>query len=130
MNCAEHRPQEPDRGAGPMASNQNDESVSYRAEIEALDRLGGGFRVSARHHLKLWLIRWAIGFGLIAIVVHMKPDWSWLWWWGAAFALALPAATLAANALLGRKIRRVQRRYAELEDLVERLDEAPEQAES
>ena len=107
----------------------HDDRVSYQAEMEALDRLGAGFRSSARHQLGTWLIRWAIGFALIAIVVELKPDWSWLWWWGAAFALALPAATLVATAPLHRRIGRVRRRYADLEDLVERLGEAPDRAE-
>ena len=96
--------------------------VDYSDEIEALGLARQTWRVGVKRHLVLWVIRWTIGFSIVAAIYYFNPDWTWLWWWAIGLALALPVISLAATALLNRKIRRAQHAWAGLEERINRGD--------
>ncbi len=99
------------------------EPVSYQAEIEQLGRLRDGWPFSVAQRLKMWLVRWTIGFALIAAIYAFKPEWTWLWWWGLGLAAALPVASLAVTAFFDWKVGRSQRQWSDLEQWVNSLAE-------
>ena len=63
-------------------------------------------RQSLRRRLLLWVVRWAIGFGIIAAIVRYRPDALWLWWAGAAVAGASFLLTVVMHFVLQRRIAR------------------------
>lgn len=67
-----------------------------------------GYRSSLGKRVLFWCIRWLIGFGIIAVVVANKPEWSWLWWVGVGVAGMSLLVLLVSHVVLQRKIASVK----------------------
>ena len=106
----------------------DEDRISYQAEIEQLGSLRSGWRAVVAQQLKMWAIRWAIGFAIIAAIYAFNPEWTWLWWWGLGLALALPVATLAVTTFFTWKIKRNQQQWSDLEEWVNSLDDEADPA--
>lgn len=98
-----------------MTSDDIDSGFDPEVESAALRALEGETAEYFRWRLIFWAVRWAIGFGIIAVVVHFRPDWSWLWWFGAGAAAITPVSALVMGWPLKRRIRRTDRALTELE---------------
>ncbi|SDK63648.1 hypothetical protein [Microbulbifer yueqingensis] len=97
--------------------------TNSREQIAELQALTAPFAVSLRRRVAMWAIRWAIGFGLIALAVQQWPSATWLWWAGAAVAGLSLVSMLAMHVIL-------LRRTAGLQEKLEGLDRMVEEAEN
>lgn len=100
----------------------NELEAEFRADLEQLKNYEEGHTRETRKRLLLWAIRWAIGFGLIAIAVYFNPDWSWLWWVGAAVAALSLALIVVSSLFLKRKLARTTQKMSELEERIQDID--------
>lgn len=82
-----------------------------------LDTASTSLAQTVTRRLVLWVIRWVIGFTVIAVAVSFWPALSWLWWGGGAFAALSLAVTLAIHFLMQRKILAVQEKTDDMERL-------------
>lgn len=100
--------------------NNHTNSGEQIAELEALT---AGFVPSLKRGLIMWAIRWAIGFGLIALAVKVWPSITWLWWVGAAVAGLSLLSMLVMQLVLQRKAASVHQRLDDLDQMVAELEE-------
>lgn len=101
----------------------NDHSTNSRVQAAELEALTTEFFPSLKRAIVLWLLRWIIGFGVIAFVVTLWPSFAWLWWAGAAVAGLSLFSMLFMRAVLRRKTATVHQRLGELDRMVEELEE-------
>ena len=90
---------------------------------EELRSLRRGWSAFSYRRLVLWLIRWTIGFALIALVAALYPEVSWLWWVGIGFAMLTPVMAMASQWFPSRKLRQVGSALAELEKAIGELEQ-------
>lgn len=87
--------------------------------LKELERLDASTATFGTRRMVLWAIRWAMGFAVIAVVVHFHPDWSWLWWAGAGLAAPMPIMLLAGHWIIGRRSRQARAALLELDSALD-----------
>lgn len=88
------------------------DDLDMEQPLAELKAFSSGF---LKRELTFWAIRWIIGFGIIAAVVHYYPDWSWLWWAGAIVACITLTTLLLAHAFLKRKLAQTEQKITDLD---------------
>ncbi len=83
-----------------MAEDPNTDTIEN--ELKSLE---SSFDVSIKRKLLLWVVRWIIGFAIIAVVTSYFPGVSWLWYVGIAIAIISLIAIFAAKSILSRRFR-------------------------
>ena len=68
-----------------------------------------------RRGMKLWAIRWTIGFGVIWAVTGYTGDHAWLWIAGIAVASLSLTVNIGMKLSLDRKVREAEQKKAELD---------------
>lgn len=84
--------------------NADKVSDQFYAELNAI---ADQTRSRTKITLVKWLIRWLIGFGLIALITAYYPHLHWLWIAGAAMAALSLCILLVTHYVLKRKMMRV-----------------------
>ncbi|MEO0620402.1 MAG: hypothetical protein AAFZ01_14115 [Pseudomonadota bacterium] len=76
--------------------------VSPEEELEALhaDTLA-----YMRGRVIAWVVRWAIAFAALGVLVWFRPDLAWLWRWAVAIAAVSLIVLLLSRAALQRRMR-------------------------
>ncbi len=90
-------------------------------DTSELASMSAGLTQSLQRRLVMWAVRWLIGFGIVAAVVHFWPSVSWLWWAAAAFAALSLITLLVVQFIVQRRIGVAQTRIAEAELLAQQL---------
>lgn len=93
-------------------------------DTSELVSMSAGLTQSLQRRLVMWAVRWLIGFGTVAAVVHFWPSVSWLWWAAAAFAALSLITLLVLHFVVQRRIGVAQTRIAEAELLAQQLANA------
>lgn len=89
-------------------TNSKEQLTELQAITSTLDQ-------SLRRRVIFWGIRWAIGFGLIALAVRQWPSASWLWWVGFTVAALSLVGMLVGHRILQRKADGVRRQLEQLD---------------
>lgn len=89
---------------------------------EELDEIEQSTKTLITRSLIFWVMRWAIGFSIIGIIVYYNNNLSWLWWLGIAIALITPVVSLFTKVILGKKLKETQDKLKELEAMLEEDD--------
>lgn len=90
-------------------------------DTSELVSLSAGLTQSLQRRLVMWAVRWLIGFGIVAAVVHFWPSVAWLWWAAAAVAALSLITLLIVHFVVQRRIGVAQARIAEAELLAQQL---------
>ncbi|MYM64887.1 hypothetical protein [Pseudomaricurvus sp. HS19] len=69
-----------------------------------------------RRRIILWVVRWIIGFAIVAVVVRHYPNLFWLWYVAGAIFLVTPITALLAQRFVAGKL-------GELEKNIENLNQ-------
>ncbi|MEL7543003.1 MAG: hypothetical protein AAGJ70_04440 [Pseudomonadota bacterium] len=72
---------------------------------EELDALHADTLAYMRGRVIAWLVRWAIGFAALGVLVWFRPDLAWLWRWAVAIAAVSLIVLLMSRAALQRRMR-------------------------
>ena len=93
------------------------------AERTELDEMREALAGSVRRRLRLWAVRWVLGFAAIAVVVHFYPNLTWLFWAGAGVAALSLVVTLSIHAFAKRRLDLGKRRLDEYERIAREAQE-------
>ena len=107
----------------PEHSDDDEDFTFDRSELDAIRAETDAFM---RQRYIFWIIRWVIGFALIALIVWFYPDWSWLWWVGAGVALFSLAVLIFGQRALRHKMEQTERTVNEAEAEIRALKDEDE----
>ena len=93
------------------------------ADRSELDEMRDALAGSVRRRLRLWAVRWVLGFAAIAVVVHFYPHLTWLFWAGAGVAALSLVVTLSIHAFAKRRLDLGKRRLDEYERIAREAEE-------
>jgi hypothetical protein len=93
------------------------------ADRSELDEMRDALAGSVRRRLRLWAVRWVLGFAVIAVVVHFYPNLTWLFWAGAGVAALSLVVTLSIHAFAKRRLDLGKRRLDEYERIAREAEE-------
>ncbi len=93
-------------------------------ETSELSAMAAGLTQSLQRRLVMWAVRWLIGFGIVAAVVHFWPSAAWLWWAAAAVAVLSLVTLLLMHFVVQRRLQLAQTRIAEAEQIAQQLTDA------
>lgn len=98
------------------------EGDDFHEELDDIRQEAGRF---LGRRMLLWLVRWIIGFGAIAAIVHYQPRLQWLWWVGVGVALVTPLLSWLTRMSIDRQLTQADEKFRELRDTLEDIDESP-----
>jgi hypothetical protein len=97
--------------------NENDFPEAPKDDMSAdaaeLSEFADSLAASIRRRLLLWVARWVLGFGAIALAVRWRPTLSWLWWTGAIVAFISLLTLITLHVVSRRRIELAQQHLAE-----------------
>jgi Flp pilus assembly protein TadB len=93
--------------------DEEDEQVELAELARELDEEEIAWKRQLRKQMLMWLIRWTIGFAIIAIIYSYQPGWTWLWWSGIAIATVSLVFNVVLGMMMHRHFRRARQQFKE-----------------
>lgn len=98
-----------------------DDSREIHGELGNLEH---SWKNLVAYKLRMWAIRWVIGFALIGAITYFYPGLWWLWWAGLGVALVSLAVILAIALSARRRFTATRKSLIEIEADARRANDA------